>query len=479
MEIDVPIPEEPAPEGRRPSLWQALIPVFVLIIAIAANIRLYGGDPHIPLAIGAVVAGLVGKWLGFSWRTIDGGIVEGIRIGLGAILILMAIGILIGTWIAAGVVPMLISVGLQLLSPSVFLLASCLICCVVSIATGSSWTTAGTVGVALMGIAKGLAVPEAMAAGAVVSGAYFGDKMSPLSDSTNLAPAVAGSELFEHIRYMLYTTLPALVIALMLYAVLGMFVIDGQGDPDSVASIRSAFAEQFSLNPVLLLPPILVVAMVAFKLPALPSLLAAAAFGGILAMLVQGTSLGEILKVAQSGFVSETGNTAVDELLSGGGLSSMMNTVALILCALAFGGVMERTRQLEVIADAIIGVARSTGQLVAATVGTCIGMNVIAPDQYLSIVVPGRMYRNAFQMQGLHVKNLSRTLEDAGTLSSPLVPWNTCGAFMTTTLGVSSFVFLPYAFFNLLTPVVAIALAFHGKTLARAGLTSARQQQTT
>jgi NhaC family Na+:H+ antiporter len=448
-------------------LWHALIPVVALVGLIAVTLLKFEGEAHIPLVLASAVAVVVGLAIGHTWETIENGILRGIQIGMKAILILCVIGVMIGTWIAAGVVPILIYYGLQILSPGIFLVAACLICAVVSLATGSSWTTASTVGIALMGVATGLNVPPAMAAGAVISGAYFGDKMSPLSDSTNLAPAVAGSELFEHIRHMLYTTVPALMISLVLYAILGMRGFEGSVDTGQVDAITSALGQQFQLSPILLLPPMFVIAMVFFRWQALPALLLAALLGGVLAVWIQGVAVGEVFNIAHYGFTSETGNEAVDALLTHGGLDSMMNTVALILCALTFGGVMESTGMLGILAGSILKLAKSTGSLVAATVATCLGMNILAPDQYLSIIVPGRMYRDAYHKRGLHPKNLSRTLEDAGTLSSPLVAWNSCGAFMAGTLAVSPMAYLPYAFLNWLTPVVSIFLAYTGWTIVR------------
>lgn len=453
-----------------PKFWWALIPVLALIGFLIGNALLHGGeewDPHIPLILAAAVASIVGLFLGNSWKEIENGIVEGISVGMKAILILCVIGVMIGTWIASGIVPIMIYYGLQILHPSIFLVAACLICCVVSVATGSSWTTVSTVGIALIGIAEGLGVPLAMAAGAIISGSYFGDKMSPLSDSTNLAPAVAGAELFEHIRHMLFTTVPALAIALLLYGVLGWRGFAGETSVESIDAILSALNAAFDLNPLLLLPPLLIGIVVVWRLPALPSLLGAALLGAALAVGFQNVSLREIFDIAQSGYTSATGNATVDELLKRGGLDSMMYTVSLILCALTFGGVMERCGFLRAIAGAILRLARSTGSLVAATVGTCLGMNVAAADQYLSIIVPGRMYREDYERKGLHAKNLSRTLEDAGTLSSPLIYWNSCGMFMKETLMVSPLAYLPYCFLNLFTPLIAIALAYTGWGIAR------------
>lgn len=463
-----------------PKLWHALIPVLALIGFLIGNALLHGGegwDPHIPLILAAAVASIVGLFLGNSWKEIENGIVEGISVGMKAILILCVIGVMIGTWIASGIVPIMIYYGLQILHPSIFLVAGCLICCVVSVATGSSWTTVSTVGIALIGIAEGLGVPLAMAAGAIISGSYFGDKMSPLSDSTNLAPAVAGAELFEHIRHMLFTTVPALAIALLLYGVLGWRGFAGESSAESIDAILSALNEAFDLNPLLLLPPLLIGIVIVWRLPALPSLLGATLLGAVLAVRFQEVSLKEIFDVAQSGYKSATGNATVDELLSErGGLDSMMYTVSLILCALTFGGVMERCGFLRAIAVTILRLARSTGSLVAATVGTCVSMNIAAADQYLSIIVPGRMYREDYKRKGLHAKNLSRTLEDAGTLSSPLIYWNSCGMFMKEMLTVSPLAYFPYCFLNLFTPLIAIALAYTGWGITRIQREKSREQ---
>ncbi|MCL4179967.1 MAG: Na+/H+ antiporter NhaC [Verrucomicrobia bacterium] len=455
-----------SPAVRPAALWEALIPVIALIFLIRISLVNLESTAHIPLLLSAAIAALMGRGIGHRWHDIEQGILGGIVLGLKAILILLVIGTLIGTWIAGGIVPTLIYYGLSLLSPSFFLVAACLICCVVSVATGSSWTTAGTVGIALIGVGQGLEVPTPMIAGAIVSGAYFGDKISPLSDTTNLAPAVAGSELFEHIRYMLYTTLPSLGIALLIYAILGWTHGSGATESDKVDLIRHTLEQHFNLNPLLLIPPLLVILMVMFRLPALPALFGGALLGALLAGAFQDASLKSIVTAAQSGYVSNTGVETIDTLLSRGGLDNMLPTVSLILAALTFGGAMERAGLLAALATAILRLARGTGRLVTATVVTCIGMNILAPDQYLSIIVSGRMYREAYHDLGLHPKLLSRTLEDSGTLSSPLVPWNTCGAFMSTTLGVGTLTYLPYAFLNLLNPFVAIAIAFAGWKIA-------------
>ncbi|OQX95877.1 Na+/H+ antiporter NhaC [candidate division KSB1 bacterium 4572_119] len=452
-------------EARRPNLFESLIPVVLLMFFLGVSILKFGSSPHIPLIGGTAVAALMAVRLGYSWNEIEDGLIHGIVLALKACLILLIIGTLIGTWILSGIVPTMIYWGLKILSPGIFLVATCFICSLVSLATGSSWSTAGTVGIALIGVGRGLGVPLPMVAGAIISGAYFGDKMSPLSDTTNLAPAMAGTDLFTHIRHMVYTTGPSLVISLIIYALLGLRYTGLEMQAENVGKIIQTLKSGFNLHPLLLLPPAMVILMVIKKIPALPALLGGTVIGGIFAMIFQSSGIGEVVNVSYSGFVSESGFKMVDELLTRGGMESMFYTVSLIMCALSFGGVMEKSKMLESIASSILKLAKSTGALVTATITTCISMNIIAPDQYLSVVVPGRMYKSAFEAKKLHPKNLSRCLEDAGTLSSPLIPWNTCGAFMFATLGVHPFAYLPFAFLNLLNPLVSIFYGFTGITM--------------
>lgn len=430
---------------------------------------LWQGIPvPIPLVAATAVASLLAWRQGLPWSAIEESYLHGIGLALGACLILLVIGILIGTWILGGVVPTMVYYGLKLISPSVFLVAACGICAIVSLASGSSWATAGTVGVAMIGVGGGLGIPLPMVAGAIVSGSYFGDKMSPLSDTTNLAPAVAGTDVFSHVRHMVYTTLPALAIALVLYGLIGMRYAGGEMDAGAVDAILATLDANFVISPWLLLVPGVVLLLVIKRVPALPALLAGAVAGGVCAMAVQGAAIAELLQVSNGGYAGATGLHAVDDLLTRGGLVSMFPTLAIIMTAMCFGGVMERSGMLGALAGAILQFARSTGSLVAATVATCVGMNIIAPDQYLSIVVPGRMYRDAYARAGLHPKNLSRVLEDAGTLTSPLIPWNTCGAYMTATLGVFSLAYLPYAFLNLICPLISMLYGYTGWTMAKA-----------
>ena len=444
----------------------AVIPVLFLIGAIALTVIHYEmAMAHQALVSSTAVAVLVARFRGVRWKESLDGMVKSITMALPACLILMVVGILIGTWILAGVVPSLIVYGLKLLSPRFFLAATCGVCAVISLATGSSWSTAGTVGVALMGVGAGLGIPAPMTAGAIISGAYFGDKLSPLSDTTNLAPAVSGTDLFTHIKHMLYTTVPSLIIALTLYLVIGLYLDAGGGSAEDVGKVIQVLSKHHFIHPALLLPPAAVVAMVVLRIPALPALFVGALLGALFAWIFQGVGLGKILAVAQSGFVSETGVKEVDDLLNRGGLKSMMNTVALILCALSFGGVMERSGMLQRLSQAILSLVRGTGSLVAATLLSCTGMNLFGGEQYMAIVIPGRMYRPAFKKQGLHPKNLSRCLEDSGTLTSALIPWNSCGAYMYATLGISPLLYLPYAFLNLLNPLISLFYGVTGITM--------------
>ena len=445
----------------------ALIPVLFLIVSLSLVIAVFKQESHIPLICAAAVAAAIAIIHKHPWNEIQDGMVHGITLAMGAILILMIVGTMIGTWIQGGIVPAMIYYGLETISPGIFLVATLIICSIVSIGTGSSWSTAGTVGVALIGVGKGLGIPVSMVAGAIISGAYFGDKMSPLSDTTNLAPAVAGTDVFSHIRHMVYTTTPGYIISLLLYGLIGIRFSGGTIETQNIETICNTLKSNFFIHPILLLPPILVIVMVIKKIPPLPALLGGTVIGGLFAWLVQSRSLVDIIQAAKSGYTSTTGVMMVDELLTRGGLDYMMNTVALIMCALCFGGIMEKTGMLEIIAKALLKRVKSTGSLVATTIFTCIGMNAIASDQYMAIVIPGRMYKNAFDSRGLHPKNLSRCLEDAGTLSSPLIPWNSCGAFMGATLGVNPLVYLPFAFLNLSNPLISILYGYTGITMEK------------
>jgi NhaC family Na+:H+ antiporter len=462
-----------------PSIAQALTPVVVLIFLLSFSVYLFGEDAsygpnQIALCVGAAVAALIGWRNGSSWEQIENSIVAGIAIALKPILILFSVGLLIGSWILSGTVPTMIYYSLLILDPAIFYVASCLICALIALSIGSSWTVAGTVGIALIGAAAGMGVSVEITAGAIISGAYFGDKMSPLSETTNLAPAVAGTDLFSHIGHMVWTTIPAIFIALVLYSLIGLN-IDPTSSADDLAITMRLLSENFTLSPVMLRPGVALLLMANRRLPAIPTILTGAVLGIILALLFQRSAVlnlaGDVPNVALAlfkgtwqtmfdGFVLESGNSTLDDLMTGGGMSSMLDTVWLILCAMIFGGVLEHTGLLQRLVDYALSFVHSTGSLIATTIATCIGANIITSDQYISIVLPGRMYKLEYQNRNLDAKNLSRSLEDAGTLTSPLVPWNTCGAYMSGTLGVATFAYLPYCFFNLICPVVAVIYGF-------------------
>ncbi len=466
----------------RPSLLISLLPLFLLIGLLALNIKLFGdgatsGPNQLALMAAAAFAALLGLVvLKIDYKQMEHKLIESIGLSMQAVLILLVVGMLIGLWILSGVVPTMIYYGIQIVHPHFFLPMTCLICALVSMATGSSWSTGGTVGIALMGIGKAIGMPEEMVAGAIISGAYFGDKLSPLSDTTNLAPAMAGTDLFTHIRYMLYTTLPSIIIALIFYTIIGLTRSAGELDRASIELITKTLDETFWISPIAFLLPALVIFLVAKKMSALPALFLGALAGGLLALLTQQELLAKLsgepfsflnawkttVAIAHGGVKLETGVATIDSLLSRGGMSSMLNTVWLIIMAMAFGGIMEMTGMLGRIADAILSSVKGTASLITATIASCFTINVTAADQYLAIVVPGRMFREAYKKAGLAPENLSRSLEDAGTLTSVLVPWNTCGAYFSGVLGIATLSYAPYAFFNWINPFVAIAIATIG-----------------
>ena len=448
---------------RKPSLGLSLGVILASAGIIGFSVLKLGSDAHLPLVLAAVLAATCGVlFLRMPWSAIEEGMLQGVSLALQPILILMMVGVMVGVWICSGTVPALIYYGLKLLSPSIFLAASLLICSVVSLATGSSWTTVSSVGIALMGIGAGLGIPAPMCAGAVISGGYFGDKMSPLSDTTNLAPAVAGNELFDHIRAMLWTTGPTYVLVFVIYVFLGLRFQGQMGSLEQIQAIQGAISGHFNLNLLTLLPPLLIVVFAAVRFPAIPGLILGCLAGALVAMGFQGVSVTDLLGVAQNGFESKTGMEMVDDLLSRGGLQGMMWTISLIMCALSFGGIVERCGYLETILGAMRGMLRNPTSLVASTVGASFFGNMFLGDQFLGIVVPGRMFKPAYEEMGLAPRMLSRTLEDCGTLTSPLIPWTACGGFMSSTLGISAFQYAPYAFLNWINPLMAIALTALG-----------------
>ncbi|MBU2976900.1 Na+/H+ antiporter NhaC [Alteromonas sp. C1M14] len=471
---------------KDPSLLDALIPIVALVIMMGGAVYLFSDDSsfgpnQIALLLGTGLAAIIGMKNGHRWKDIESGIVKGISMSLGACLILLAVGSLIGTWMLSGTVPTLIYYGLELLNPSFFYAASCLICAVVAMSIGSSWTTAATVGVALMGVATGMDMSAAVTAGAVVSGAYFGDKISPLSETTNLAPAVAGTDLFDHIRYMLWTTIPSFVIALILFMVIGFSEVK-TASVERIEQMQQLLGNSFHLGWHLLIPLVVLLTLAVRKMPAFPAVSIGALLGGLWAVLFQGDVVSSLaadgdshavgtLKVVWTALFNGVSFSTPDEnlnaLLSRGGMSSMLNTIWLIICAMSFGAVLERVGLLKRAVSTILHGARSAGDMISRTILTCIGTNLVTADQYMSIVMPGRMYKKEFEKRGLNQLNLSRSLEDGGTLTSPLIPWNTCGAYMQGVLMVHPFEYIFYTFFNVINPILAVIYAYLGIKILR------------
>ena len=463
---------------REPKLIHAIIPLFFLITFLSLNVIYFGdhtldGANQMALILSAAIAGLIAVRLGHSWLSVMKHIVKSINTAMPSMLILLLIGSLTGTWMLSGIVPAMIYYGLNLFHPVIFLFATVIISGIVSVATGSSWSTIATIGIALIGIGKTLGISEEIIAGAVISGAYFGDKMSPLSDTTNLASAMAGTDLFTHIRYMTITTVPSMSIALIIFLIFG-FTYEFQSASANISEVQVALAGKFYITPWLFLVPVVLIYIIIKKVPPIPALLTGSLLGGVFAIIFQPGLIREIsgmdgnyfeeayisIFLALFGKISiVTQNGMVNELLTTTGMAGMLNTIWLIISAMVFGGTMESAGLLRKITSYIIQFAHSTGSLIASTIASSIFFNITASDQYISIVVPGRMFAETYRRRRLKPEVLSRTLEDGGTLTSVLVPWNTCGATNSRVLGVPTIDYLPFAFFNLINPIVAIVIA--------------------
>ena len=464
---------------RDPSFFESIFPIIFLVILLSINVSIFGDDAlsgsiQIVLILSSAVASLVAMRLGFKWKDIQKGIVKSIDSSLPSILILFLVGSLAGSWMLSGIVPAMIYYGIQILNPKIFLFAACIISIIVSMATGSSWTTTATIGIALIGIGKALNISEGLIAGSILSGAYFGDKMSPLSDTTNLAPAVAGGELFSHIRYLMYTTLPSIGICLIIFILMGLTNVNGI-DFSNTEIILSSISDKFYICPVLFGVPLIVILLIYKKVQAVPSLFIGVFLGSIFALIFQTNLVHEISQTGDPGWVSlfvgtmkslygtitiSTSSDMVNELLTSSGMYGMLGTIWLIISAMIFGGVMEKAGFLDSIATIILKKVNSTGSLVTSTAGSCIFFNLTASDQYMSIVVPGRMFSTIYKNKNLAPENLSRTLEDSGTVTSVLVPWNTCGAYHASVLNVATLTYLPYCFFSLISPLMTILVSY-------------------
>lgn len=480
---------------RRATLFQAFIPILFLIVLLVVNVRFWRADSsygpnQIALLLAAGVAILVGLNLGVGWIKSLRKMVDSISSAMGAIIILLLIGALAGTWLISGIVPAMISYGLEVLNPSIFLFAACIICSFVSLATGSSWSTVATVGIALLGIGTALGIGVGWTAGAIISGAYFGDKMSPLSDTTNLAPAVAGTDLITHIKHMAWTTGPSIIVALILFLIVG-FTASGESQQSQIEQVQTLMNDTFNITPWLFIVPLIVLFLIYKRMPAIPALLIGTILGAVCAIFFQpdivarvaadagitGSSAKESyvasIQAMTYGYVFEAENTTINDifnidaenrsdLLQGKGMFGMLNTVWLILCALAFGGAMQAAGLLKRITDGILTLVNSAGSLIAATTGTCIFFNLTASDQYLAIVVPGKMFSDEYKERGLAPENLSRVLEDSGTVTSVLIPWNTCGQAQSGVLGVDVWTYAPYCVFNIVSPIMTMLFGFMG-----------------
>lgn len=445
-------------EVRKANFAEALFTFVSLTIIMFISIIKYEESPHIPMLIGVLIASLVALKIGYSWKFIENSMIKGISQAMQSIIILAIIGVLIGIWILAGVVPTMIYYGLMILKPSIFLVATVLITSITSLATGTSWGTAGTMGIALMGIASGLGIPAPVTAGAVLSGAYFGDKMSPLSDTTNLAPAMAGTDVFTHIKAMFKPTLLAYGLTLLIFGFLSLKYKGASADLSNVDVIANGLKESFTISPILLLAPLVVIISIAKKLPAVPGISIGIIIAAILGPIYQGVNFGDILSAGLNGYVSNTGLEAVDKLLTTGGLNNMMSSISLTIIAMMFGGIAEETGILEAIVKKFLHKVKSVVGLVISTILTCFFTNATMPEQYISIVVPGRMFKNEYKDRKIDPRLLSSTLESGGTVTSAMIPWNTCGTYMSTVLGVSTVHYLPFLFFNLLMPLVQVII---------------------
>jgi len=457
------------------NLWEALVPVVLLMMMLAYNIFWADGaalgdySNQIILLIGGLIAAVVGFFNKVSIGQMITEVLENLKSVLIPILILSLVGALAGTWLISGVIPAMVYYGLNVLNPTIFLPASVIIAALISIATGSSWTTSATVGIALIGIGTtALGIPGGMVAGAIISGAYFGDKMSPLSDTTNLAPAMAGTDLFTHIRYMTITTVPTIIITLIVFTIISLN-IETTGSAD-VSGLLNTIDKTFNITPLLFIVPLIVVVLILLKTKPLIALGSGVLLAAIFALIFQGEVLAGISDsnfktIVQAIFTDTavvTDNEKLNDLFSAGGMYGMLWTILLIICAMVFGGVMDAIGALSRITNALLSVATSVFGLFASTVLSCLGLNAIASDQYLAIVIPGKMFKQAFEDKGLAPENLSRTLEDSGTVTSVLIPWNTCGAYQSGVLGVGVAEYFFYAIFNWLSPFTTLLFAAIG-----------------
>ena len=450
---------------KKPGIVLAFLPLIIISILLLVGYGLYRIKVDILLVLAALFAGLMAWFLGNSWQDMQDGIISSIRKALPAMLIVLTVGLLIGSWLVSGTIQMMIYYGIKMISPRFFLVTTCIVSSVVSLVTGTSWGTVGTVGIALIGVAQGLELPLPIVAGAIISGAYFGDKLSPFSDTTNLAPISAGSNLFDHIRHMLWTTLPAWTIGLIIYTILGLNLSAGSQTVMPIELLET-LNENFNFNILLLLPPAMIIFFSMRKFPTIPGMLYSAITAVLLGIILQGAELVESLNILVNGYTADTGLPAVDKLLSRGGMISMMDVTLIAFCAFAFAGIIQAAGMLDVILESISRFTRTVGSLVLSTVISCIAVAIMTGSSFLSIIIPAELFSKLFREKDLAAKNLSRTVEDSGTVIVPLIPWSMAAIFMSGTLGVSAGEYLPWAFMNYLGFLFAIFYGFTGIGIA-------------
>ncbi|SFH56242.1 Na+:H+ antiporter, NhaC family [Tindallia magadiensis] len=452
----------------KPTPAQAFTPLIALVVIVMTTYLGFGVDAHIPLFFSVAVAALVAIfWMGHKWSTVQEGMLKGINFALDAVLILTIVGILIGAWIEGGIVPTVVYYGLQLISPQLFLVATLIVCSLVSVFTGSSWNSLGTVGLAMFVIGEGMGVPSGMTVGAIVSGAYFGDKLSPLSDTTVVASGTGGVNIYDHIKHMLKVSGPAYLIALVLFGILGSQFAGANMDYDQIAEINSAITSTFTVNPLMLVPMILVLAMIIKRVPPIAALSVGAIIGGVWALLFQGADLGSVITSMHYGFTMDTGMAIVDGVLSRGGLQSMMWTISMILITLMFGGIIEHTRMTEVMLENLLSLAKTPKALAITAHFTTLFLIMTVLSHYLTHTLICRTFKHAFEENGLHAKNVTRISENWGTLPSSLIPWGPCGVFVYGLYGVHPFTYAPYAFFILAAMAISLIFAIVGFDMAK------------
>lgn len=452
--------------NKRLTVWLAILPILVLIATGAGSIFVWEVGMHVPLLAGMVMAAIVGIVGGWKWNDVQAMMVNGVARALPAVFILLVIGIIIGTWIASGVIPSMIYYGLKFIHPDFFVPAVAIVTGIVSITLGSSFTSIATVGLAFMVIGEGLGFPPALVAGAIISGAYFGDKLSPLSDTTNIAPVVAETDLFSHVKHMLWDTLPAFFIALVLYAILGRSATIEGADKSSILTLMDGLQSVFIISPLLLFMPVLTIVLIIKKIPAIPALLGVALLGGVLAFVVQGETITAIMNIMTSGYKIDSGVAVVDALLNKGGMVSMYSTITLLVLATGLGGIMEETGAFQVLTKKILEKVRRTGSLITLTIVSTFAVGFATGAQFLAIILPARTFVHKYKEMNIDTKNLSRCVEAAGTVGINLVPWGVPAVFAASVLGVDPLSFIPYAFLAFLVPLINIIYGYTGWTIS-------------